>query len=109
MTTINWVPYHVKGHHSILPLDRQAKLNHEMDLLCKSFWMLRLTTERIWFQLQWQVASNNRRISSNIAGTICEQCNIFRAEQYWDNKHKTMVQNTNWNAMAAANKKMGNG
>jgi hypothetical protein len=109
MTTIIWEPYHVKGHQTIFPLDRQASLNYEMDLLCKSFWTSTLTTKRIWFRSLWQVECNGRRISSNIAGTIREQCSILRAEQYWNNKQTSIAQDINWTATEVANKKMGNG
>jgi hypothetical protein len=69
-SVLKWSILHVRGHQTVFPLEQEASLNEEMDLLCKDYWDTADWSTVPWFHLEWQVQIRNRCISSNLVHEI---------------------------------------
>jgi hypothetical protein len=101
---LNWSILHVRGHQSVFPLEREAALNKEMDLLCKDYWEKADWSSIPWFHMDWQVLITNRCISSNQVQEIRQHCSIVRVEKYWREKALPMQEDIDWEVLKMANK-----
>jgi hypothetical protein len=103
--TIQWKYKYIPGHQTGT-LDREATLNIEMDLQCKSYWDTTKNKDQVWFQESWTVWTAGRKISSNMTKEIQEHCNVKRAERYWAKKVKSQIINVDWEGTASAMKSL---
>jgi hypothetical protein len=103
-SVLNWSTLHVRGHQTVFPLEREAALNKEMDLLCKDYWDKADWSTIPWFHMDWQVHITNRCILSNLVQEIRQHCSIARAEKYWREKALPMQDDIDWDALKQVNK-----
>jgi hypothetical protein len=78
LSRLQWTYKHIPGHQTILPLDREAAMNDDMDQSCKRYWESSRGETPTWFKNTWSVWIKGERLVSDLSASIREFCIIAR-------------------------------